>query len=81
MKITLKRSVAERERYYRLELIANLFGEFLLIRTFGAVNRAKPTRSICDAYTTLQEAKEAMEKLLRLKSLRGYHGSRINECL
>lgn len=81
MKITLKRSAAERERYYRLELIANLFGEFLLIRTFGACINNKPSRIIRETYTTFKEAKEAMEKLLHLKSLRGYHRSLTNERL
>ncbi|MDP3265806.1 MAG: hypothetical protein Q8M39_03145 [Sulfuricurvum sp.] len=55
-----------------LELIANLFGEYLLIRTYGSCTNAKPTRVISDTYTTINKAKEAMENLLHEKQKRGY---------
>lgn len=68
----LYRSVHERKRYYKVELIPNLFGEYLLIRTYGAYGRAKPTRVICDSYPTVQEAKRVRQSLIRQKQLRGY---------
>ncbi len=69
MKMTLKRTVNAKERYYALELIANLFGEYLVIRTYGACINTKPTRIISDTYQTLNSAKEAMEKTLQEPSI------------
>lgn len=72
MRIILKRSVKERERYYRLELIANLFGEFLLIRSFGAMNRFKPTGVIQQSYSSKHEAEKSMHTLILEKMKKGY---------
>lgn len=68
----LYRTVNKRMRYYKVELISNLFGEYLLIRTYGAYSRAKPTRVICERYATAQEAKSVKEEILHQKQLRGY---------
>lgn len=72
MKTILKRTVNAKERYYVLELIANLFGEYLVIRTYGACMNAKPTRIITDTYSSLNTAQEAMEEILHEKHKRGY---------
>lgn len=72
MKTTLKRTVNSKERYYVLELIANLFGEYLVIRTYGSCSNAKPTGVISNTYQTLNTAQEAMEKVLHEKHKRGY---------
>lgn len=72
MKHLLKRTVNAKQRYYVLELIGNLFGEYLVIRTYGACTNAKPTRVICEMYPTLNKAKEVMEEILHEKHKRGY---------
>ncbi|HQS67799.1 MAG TPA: WGR domain-containing protein [Sulfuricurvum sp.] len=72
MKTTLKRTVNGKERYYVLELIGNLFNEYLVIRTYGAYTNSKPTRVISEMYPTLIKAKEAMETILHEKQKRGY---------
>lgn len=72
MKLLLKRTVNHKERYYALELIANLFGEYLVIRTYGACTNAKPTRIICETFPTLKQAKEVIEEILYEKHKRGY---------
>lgn len=77
MKTTLKRTVNAKERYYALELIANLFGEYLVIRTYGACINTKPTRIISDTYQTLNSAKEAMEEILHKKHKRGYTSAQL----
>jgi len=64
--------VNERRRYYAIELIANLFGEFLLVRTFGGCTRAKPTGVIYEIYKDQSNAQHALEALLEHKYARGY---------
>lgn len=78
MKTLLRRIVNERERYYEMELIANLFGEYLLIRTYGGSRRAKPTRSIQKSFKSYCEADAAFQKLLEEKCKRGYALSESN---
>ncbi|HQS67869.1 MAG TPA: WGR domain-containing protein [Sulfuricurvum sp.] len=72
MKLLLKRTVNSKERYYALELIANLFDEYLVIRTYGSCTNTKPTGVISNTYKTLNTAQEAMEKVLHEKQKRGY---------
>ncbi len=72
MKLLLKRTVNLKQRYYVLEMIGNLFGEYLVIRTYGACTNTKPTRIICETFPTLNKAKEAMETILHEKLKRGY---------
>ncbi len=72
MKTMLIRRVNGRKRYYLVELIANLFGEFLLVRTYGACTRAKPTGVIHEIYQDQVKAQHALEVLLEHKYARGY---------
>lgn len=72
MKTFLRRIVNERERYYEIELIANLFGDYLLIRTYGGSRRSKPTRCIQQSFASYCEADAAFHKLLEEKCKRGY---------
>jgi predicted DNA-binding WGR domain protein len=72
MKILLTRTVNDRKRYYAIELIANLFGEFLLVRTYGGCARAKPTGVIHEIYQDQVKAQHALEVLLEHKYARGY---------
>jgi predicted DNA-binding WGR domain protein len=66
------RTVNSKQRYYTLELIANLFDEYLLIRTYGSCRNTKPTGVISNTYQTLNTAYEAMETILHEKQKRGY---------
>lgn len=77
MKTTLSRAVNNRLRYYRIELIDNLFGESLLIRTYGSLLRAKATRTITEVYSNQFDAHRAYEKLLELKTNKGYRSKKI----
>jgi len=79
MKTTLIRAVNNRFRYYKLELIGNLFGESVLIRTYGSLQRAKPTRIITQLYANRFEAYESYKKLLEQKHRKGYHDT-LKEC-
>ncbi|MDD5386445.1 MAG: WGR domain-containing protein [Sulfuricurvum sp.] len=72
MKTTLSRAVNNRLRYYRIELIDNLFGESLLIRTYGSLLRSCATRTITEVYSNKFDAYRAYEKLLELKTRKGY---------
>lgn len=70
--ITMIRSVNDKERYYKIELIPNLFGEVLLIRTYGSVYRRKPTGVITQIYANTFEAVDAQERLINQKRKKGY---------
>lgn len=72
MKLTLVRSVNGRMRYYTLELTPNLFGEWVLSRTYGAIRAIKPTGSLCELYKNIDEAHMSMEALIQAKRKKGY---------
>lgn len=72
MKTTLYRMVDKRERYYTLDLIGNLFGEYMLVCTYGSTQRAKPTRTLTKVYESLVYARSAYSLVLKLKQRRGY---------
>lgn len=72
MKILLSRSVNNRERYYCLELIANLFDEYLLVRTYGGCTSDKPTRIIYQSFENYISAYGALESVIMKKEKRGY---------
>ena len=76
MKTMLIRRVNERLRYYKIEIIANLFGEHLLICTYGSRKRAKPTGMRVDMYLNAQDAYRAFNDLLTLKVKKGYLSSK-----
>jgi predicted DNA-binding WGR domain protein len=72
MKTTMIRTVRGRVRYYTLELTPNLFGEWILSRTYGALRARRPTGVIRQIYMSAKEAYAAMEALLEAKGKRGY---------
>ncbi|MDD2829816.1 MAG: molybdenum metabolism regulator [Sulfuricurvum sp.] len=65
-------------RYYTLELIPNLFGEWLLIRTYGSTLRLKPTGVICELYNDAHQATSAYEQWVKAKHNKGYCSWRCN---
>jgi hypothetical protein len=68
----LKRSVNGLIRYYRIDLLLNLFGEWMVIRTFGSIKYSVPTRVITTIYPEKIDAQTAYEALICKKELKGY---------
>lgn len=75
MQLTMIRTVNDRKRWYRLEVVRNLFGEWLLIRSFGSLNRSTPMRIISEVFGDQSTAMKAYEELLNRKQKRGYEVS------
>jgi len=69
----LYRTVNERERYYTIQILPNLFGETLVIRTFGSSKNVKATRTIQEIFATQTEAYQKVDVLIASKRKRGYH--------
>ena len=72
MKMTMTRSVKGRVRYYTLELIPNLFGEWMVVRTYGSIKKLKPTGVIREIYDNAEAAAESMQLLISAKLKKGY---------
>ena len=68
----LTRSVKGKMRYYLLEIDYSLFGEFILNKIYGGLNNKKPTRILREYFSSLVEAKEKLEILVKLKNKKGY---------
>lgn len=79
MTTILYRTVNERERYYSIQLLPNLFGETLVIRTYGASKNVKATRTIQEIYANETEAHHKVDVLIASKFKRGYHTSDHNK--
>ncbi len=79
MKTTMTRSVKGRVRYYTLELIPNLFGEWMVVRTYGSIKKLKPTRVIREIYDndSAEVAAESIQSLINAKLKKGY----TNRCV
>ena len=72
MKMMMTRCVDSKMRYYTIELIRNLFDEWLLTRTYGSSKAKRPTRVMKEIYTDESEARISLESLLRAKEKKGY---------
>jgi len=72
MKTTMTRSVKGRARYYTLELIPNLFGEWMVVRTYGSIKKLKPTGVIREIYNDVEAAVASMQLLISTKHKKGY---------
>lgn len=57
-------------RFYRMEVVPTLFGEWALVREWGRIGHSGQVR--CDHYTTRGTAELALVKLLGSKTRRGY---------
>ena len=57
-------------RFYTLQILPNLFGEWGLLRAWGRIGRGGQLR--VEWFTTQQEAVKAMQVLERAKRKRGY---------
>ncbi len=72
MTTILYRTVNERERYYTIQLLPNLFGETLVIRTYGSKKNVKATGTIQEIYTNEAEAHHKVDVLIASKRQKGY---------
>ena len=72
MKLMLTRCVDSKMRYYTIELISNLFDEWLLIRSFGSMKRKAPTGVIQMLFSSKAEAESSLEALVLAKEKKGY---------
>ena len=68
----MTRCVNSKVRFYSIELICNLFDEWLLIRSYGSMKRKAPTGVIQMLFTTKEEALSSLQLLLIVKEKRGY---------
>ena len=72
MHLTMMRTVNERMRWYRLELLPNLFGEWLLIRSFGSMGRSRATGVKTELFDNPLLAQKIYDQLVRAKTKKGY---------
>jgi predicted DNA-binding WGR domain protein len=70
--VYLTKVVAERnqQRYYTLEVVGGLFGNWGLVREWGRIGRSGRTRT--DWFASRADACAASDQLGRQKSKRGY---------
>lgn len=70
--MTLYRTVKGKQRRYCVELLPTLFGEWIVIRSYGSSSNASPMGIIKTCYDNEDEARTQMQRLLRLKTKKGY---------
>ena len=70
MRLTRTKPEANLYRYYRMEIVPGLFGDWGLVRQWGRLGR--PGRSRTDWFDTEAEAKDACITLRIQKARRGY---------
>lgn len=68
----LKRAVNSNTRYYYIELLKNLFDDFIVIIEYGSMANKAPTGKKVYLFATLDEAKVKYNNILRLKQNKGY---------
>jgi predicted DNA-binding WGR domain protein len=71
-KVMLVRVEKGRERYYKLSISKNLFGDFELDRVYGATRNKKPTRSLREFFGSLEDAVCFFNTTLKSKTAKGY---------
>jgi predicted DNA-binding WGR domain protein len=57
-------------RFYRMDIHADLFGQWCFAREWGRIGQAGQTRQA--AYASRSEARAALERQCRVKEKRGY---------
>jgi len=78
-RISLYRVVNHKERYYRVSLILNLFGEYIFQRVYGSCESKKPTRVIAEYFSSYAEAYRSLELKIKEKYKKGYSKKRVKE--
>lgn len=72
-KITMTRQAKSGStRYYKIELFATLFGEYVVEREYGSTRNKTPTGVKKNYFEVFDEALEVFESLLRQKKKKGY---------
>ena len=71
-KVTIYRVVIKKTRYYSIEILPTLFGEYLLVKEFGGVKNKKPTRIIKEYFSHLEDSIIALEDFIGVKMKKGY---------
>lgn len=72
-RITLHRITEQGHiRYYRVELFATLFGEFVVEREYGAARNKSATGKKKTEYGSLNDAKDAFMMIIGSKKKKGY---------
>jgi predicted DNA-binding WGR domain protein len=66
-------------RYYAMQVMPNLFGEWGLLRVWGRIGRSGQLR--VDWFATQQEAVRALQTLEQAKRKRGYRGKLIGDAI
>jgi len=69
---TMIRTVNHRERWYRLEVSENLFGEWVLTRSFGSLYHSSPIGVMMETFPNKVSAYAAYERLNNQKMKKGY---------
>lgn len=72
MIIILKKNINNHQRYYKLQLIKNLFNEYMVERIFGNTSYLSPTGKIANVFNNKDEAKKYLKVILNSKLKRGY---------
>lgn len=72
MKTMMTRRVKTKVRYYTIEVFPTLFGETLVVRTYGACANAKPTGTIMEYYDNTEDAQNRVHILTHRKCKGGY---------
>ena len=68
----LERRVGKNTRYYLIELYLNLFGEYILERTYGNIVHKKFTGKVIEFFDSKDSAVKKMEKIVKEKERKGY---------
>jgi len=74
---TLYRKVNGKVRYYKIKTYLTLFEEYLLIREWGGVDNKKATGQKQSYFSSPSNLKDALKKIITLKSKKGYIKKRI----
>ena len=74
MRFSLRRTmVTGRERYYKINLMPTLFGDYIVIREYGNSAFHSPTRILTMYFSNVEEANKCVQNVYRKKIQKGYH--------
>lgn len=72
-KVTLHRTVNKHIRYYKLFTYPSLFNEYLLIIKYGGIKNNKPTRTIKEYFTDMEDLMHKINSIIKKKQKKGYY--------
>ncbi len=71
-KTTLYRDVRGKIRYYKIKTYLTLFGDYLIVREYGAIKNARPTRIIKKYFSHIEDVFLYINEIVANKKKRGY---------